>query len=238
MLYKLTDAHGCTRFRVDVLQWGEGVTNTCARPNDPPSLCSGTVIHAYESALVAMLMDPTNGQYLPNGRLWEAEGVVAVRDLVKCGVRELTTTREIPLPVITMAQRVEVAMRCSLITDHDPTWVAWANGWLNGNIRLDARITSSYAARATWAAAVELDNANRVAAAAALANESAEQMPLTSYLISHSSKWTNNMKVLWATKLIGFNSADAIHNAAYIAACNSIPFDLHSIIAGVIGVTP
>ena len=172
-LYKLTDTEGCTHGGPVTLQWGEGVTHTCARPGEPPVLCTGSVIHAYESPLVAVLMDPIYGHYGATARLWEAEGDVAVREgPLKCGVRELTTRREIPLPALTTEQRVEVAIRCALTVCRAPSWVAWAEAWLSGSARSAAEAAWE-AATAAWAAEARSATARAAAWAAEAAARSA-----------------------------------------------------------------
>ena len=165
ILYKLTDAAGRTRGGSTVLQWGEGITHTCSLPDAPPVLCMGSVVHAYESPLVAALMDPIHGRYGATARLWEAEGDVVVREGgLKCGVRSLTTRRETPLPRLTTEQRVEVALRCALTVYREPAWVAWAERWLSGSDR---------SAAAAWAAeaAAPLDLHGIIAGVLARAEE-------------------------------------------------------------------
>lgn len=158
-LYKLTDANGCTKNNT---QWGENVTHRAqgygAGTGD---LCSDRYIHAYEHPLLAVLMNPIHANF-DRPRLWEAEGEVVTRDgQLKCGCVELTTIREIPVPVMTTDQRVEFAIRCALAVYNETSFVAWANKWLDGADRS--------AARAAWAAGA----AARAAEAAAWAAEAA-----------------------------------------------------------------
>ena len=153
-LYKLTDANGRTRNNT---QWGEGVTHT-ATGNVGKGLCSDAYIHAYENPLIAVLMNAAHANF-DNPRMYECEGEISERDgQLKCGCRTLTTIREIPLPIVTVTQKVAFAILCVLDVYSEPSFVAWANDWLTGKDR------SADAAAAAWA---EAEAARDAAAAAA-----------------------------------------------------------------------
>ena len=92
-LYKLTDANGRT---LGQMQWGPGVTHGVA-PCDNPQLCTPDVLHAYQDADLALLMNPVHGAY-HEARLWEAEGEPCVTKPDKLGCFELTTVRELDVP--------------------------------------------------------------------------------------------------------------------------------------------
>jgi hypothetical protein len=154
--YKLTDAAGLTRAGYDnETRWGEGVTHTATGDGE---LCGAGWIHAYEHPLLAVLHDPAHGSYCatPGARLWEAEtGETVKRDgQMKLGTTSLTTIREIPLPVVTTAQRVRYAIYCAqaVIGDRCPAWSEWVKDWLSGKDRSEA--AGAWAARAAagaWA---------------------------------------------------------------------------------------
>lgn len=120
-LYKLTDSSYRTRRG---MRWGDGVTNH-AEPGEP-ALCSPTVLHAYASPLLAVLLAPIHVSF-DDMRLWEAEGEIAVSDGTKVGCKTLTTVREIPLPTVTTEQRVKFAILCALEVYDDPAFAAWAS---------------------------------------------------------------------------------------------------------------
>ena len=143
-LYKLTDKKGQT---LGGTQWGPGVTHEAA--GEGTELCSDGVIHAYEHPLIAVLMNSSHGNF-QTPRLWEAEGEgEIVRDgQFKCGVKRLTTVQEIPVPQLSAAQTVEVAIKAALLVYDEPTWRTWAADWLSGKNR-----TGEGAAMAAWAAA-------------------------------------------------------------------------------------
>ena len=134
MLYKLTDANGRTRGGT---QWGPGVRH---RPDAAHAgrggLCGPGWIHAYPDPLVAVIRDPCDAHLGPSARLWEAEGEVGQTDHgLKIGCLELTTVREIPLPVLTTEQRVRCAIACAAAVYQEPSWQAWARAWGTGEER-------------------------------------------------------------------------------------------------------
>jgi len=166
MLYKLTDENGCTKGET---QWGAGVTHGAKGAPDQP-LCSDGWIHAYESALLAVLLNPIHANFT-TPQLWEAHGRIGIRDgQLKCGCRSLTTLRRIELPPITLDQRVRFAIACTWLICTDTQWRAWATDWLSGADRT-AEAAWTAAAEAAWTAAAEA--AAWVAPAWALAAEAA-----------------------------------------------------------------
>ena len=148
-LYKLTDANAQTYNKT---QWGEGITHEGTGEGD---LCGPGWIHAYTDPLLAVLLNPIHGDF-KSPRLWEAEGEVGKEDLgLKVGCKKLTTTSEIPLPVITIEQKVKFAIYCALEVYQEPSFITWANEWLENKDRSRASTAAWAAADATaaWAAA-------------------------------------------------------------------------------------
>ena len=132
-LYKLTDEKGKTRAKGSELQWGEGVAHTAK--GEGTKLCTNGVIHAYEHPLIAIVMCPIHAAF-DEMRLWEAEGEIVAREgQLKCGVKTLTTVREIPVPEITLEQRVRFAIACAMEVCQEEYFVQWAQKWLSGEDR-------------------------------------------------------------------------------------------------------
>ncbi len=164
-LYKLTDAQGRTRAGEDnELTWAVGVTHKTAGTGT--RLCSSDVIHAYEHPLLAVLLNPIHADFTSTTmRLFVAEGEVVARDgQLKCGVHALKVVEEIPVPTLTVEQRVKFAILCAKIVCKDVSWNTWADKWLSGENRSEAR-----AAWAAWAEARAEARAARAAAWAAWA---------------------------------------------------------------------
>ncbi|MBM3327781.1 MAG: hypothetical protein FJY65_12580 [Calditrichaeota bacterium] len=136
-LYKITNIDGKTRAgEINETEWGDGVTHKATGTGG--KLCSDGFIHAYEHPYIAVLMNPVHGHYTPF-LLWEAEGEIAIRDgQKKCGCKELTTIRQIPIPILTKEQIVEIAIRCAMEVYKEPSFTKWANNWLNNVDRMIA----------------------------------------------------------------------------------------------------
>ena len=143
-LYKLTDKY---RRTYGDTEWGEGVTHSGTGEGE---LCGPGWIHAYEHPLLAALLNPIHADFA-EPRLWLAHGKVEKREgMLKCGCRSLTTIRELPLPEITIEQRVKFAILCAKEVYKDPLWNKWADAWLSGEDR-SAR-DAAHAASAAYAA--------------------------------------------------------------------------------------
>src|SRR3990172_5964623 len=135
-LYKLTNQNHQTQNNT---QWGEGVTHT---DDGMGEMCTAGWLHAYTNPLLAVLLNPIHAN-ITNPVLWECEGVVGKTDHgLKVGCAELTTLRQIPLPEITIEQRIKFAIFCTLDVYKEKSFIQWANDWLSGKDR------SSAAARA------------------------------------------------------------------------------------------
>ena len=153
-LYKLTDENAQTH---GGCQWGEGVTHSGTGEGE---MCGPGWVHAYTDPLLAVLLNPIHANFA-HPRLWEAEGDVAKTDHgLKVGCRSLTTIREIPLPEVSIEQRVRFAVLCAQRVCDDPAWTTWADRWLSGEARsedteraADAAAWAAWAADAAWAEA-------------------------------------------------------------------------------------
>lgn len=143
LLYKLTDQQFYTRaHETNKAQWGPGITHTAKGPGT--NLCSWDVIHAYEHPVLALLLNPVHSSF-NDPVLWEAAGDIVSREgQLKCGVKTLTTRRQIPMPVVTAEQRVEIAIRCALAVSEDSPWTTWARKWLNGTDRTASSAYTAY----------------------------------------------------------------------------------------------
>jgi len=149
-LYKITNIDGKTRAgEINEIKWGDGVTHKATGTGE--ELCSDGFIHAYEYSYIAVLMNPVHGNYNPF-LLWEAEGDIAIRDgQIKCGCKELTTIRQIPIPILTKEQIIEIAIRCAMEVYIEPSFVQWANNWLY-NVDRTIETAAAWAVR-EWAVA-------------------------------------------------------------------------------------
>lgn len=159
MLCKLTDKNDQT---LGGCQWGEGIENTAPGTGE---LCTAGWLHACTDPLLAVMLNPIYADLdLTTAHLWEAEGDVGREDHgLQVGCTRLKTLRRIALPSVSSEARIHFGMCCALAVCEEPSWVAWANGWLSGRDRSDR------SAWGVWASA----EAARGAEAAWLASASA-----------------------------------------------------------------
>ena len=206
-LYKLTDKDSCTH---GLTQWGEGVSHSAANQDSPTKLCTDSVIHAYASPHLAVLMAPAHVCYHADALLlWLAEGEVVVSDATKVGCRTLTTLHKIAQPLWTTEKRVEFAIRCALQVYSDEVFVRWANAWLDGSDRskesadaannvaadvayaaVDAAYAAAYAANAAAYAATNAA-VDAAYAAAYAANNAAYAVAAAADADAHYATWVD-----------------------------------------------
>lgn len=147
MIVKLTDQDGYTRRgQTGEALWIPGEWHE-AKPGDG-ELCSDQWIHCYADPLLAVLHNPTHAD-IKSPRMWECEidGAVKHDGLMKSGVKRLRVVRGIPVPVVTLDQRIAYAIYCAMSVYDNPDWLKWAEGWLSGEDR------TAYAAYAAARAA-------------------------------------------------------------------------------------
>jgi hypothetical protein len=161
MNYKLTTQAMTTH---GDCQWEIGVKKTAAKGK--MKLCKNTVLHYYDSPLLAVLLNPIHADIV-NPRLFELEtSKVFVTDQLKFGCKSQTLVKEIPLPEITTNQKIAVAIICALEVYQEKSFAEWANNWLSGKDRT-ARAAAYAADAAARAAAADAADAARAAAHAA-----------------------------------------------------------------------
>ena len=166
--YKLTYPEGTT---FGGTRWAPGVTHVATGAGT--GLCSDGFIHGCEHPLLALLHNPIHGNF-QRPRLWECESDdEPLRDgQMKLGVKSLTCIREMPVPEITLEQRVRYGILCAKAVYADPAWNRWADGWLDGTDR--SAWAAAEAAEAAWAATRAANAASNAAWAARAANAASE----------------------------------------------------------------
>jgi hypothetical protein len=133
------------------MKWGPGVTHTAPGTGD---LCTNGWIHYYSHPLLAVLLNPIHGDFT-RPRLWavKVSGKRKHDHGLKSGAANVTTVKEIRLPVVTTAQCIRFAILCALKVSHSKEFEQWAKNWLNGEDR------SEQSAREAWAAAAAASKA-------------------------------------------------------------------------------
>ena len=129
-------------------------------------MCSKHVLHCYAHPLLAVFFNPIHAN-IQNPRLFKIKiDKVVATDGKKQASLEQTLLQELPLPILSIKQRVQIAILYAKTVYTDIAWNAWADSWLSGK---DRTTTSAYAAAnaAAYAAAHTADNAAADAANAA-----------------------------------------------------------------------
>lgn len=127
-------------------------------------LCSEDVFHFYDHPALAVIFNPIHAQ-IKNPRLFEIEVEdIVSHDGMKGGCKQATLVKEIPIPKISLEQRVEFAIKVSLLVYTEKSYVLWAENWLNGEDRtikaaeaaskdvLDAWFSTDIVLPAPWSA--------------------------------------------------------------------------------------
>jgi hypothetical protein len=163
--YKLTNQNNITHNNT---LWGEGVTH---ETDGSGGLCGPGWLHFYHTPELAVLLNPIHAD-IKNPKLWECEAEGEMKDDrgLKGGCTRLTTLREIPLPEITLEQKIRFGILCArkVFGGKNKAWDRWAAGWLSGS---DRSLASARAA--AWAAADAAD-ASAAYDAALAARDAAE----------------------------------------------------------------
>ncbi len=175
-VYKITDKDNCTN-RGRTL-WGENVTLKREGKGEL-DLLPKRVLRCYRDPYLAVFMSPIYDKYNPI-KLWEAETpIIIYDDGTMSDVRELTTIRQIPLPELTINQRVTIAVKCAGVVFIDTKFGNWALRWEIGKDRsaasawdaaIDAKATNPIAWRAAGAAALMGNFIEHMAADSAIWN--------------------------------------------------------------------
>jgi hypothetical protein len=126
--YKLTDQNLQTYrgFQWEVEKW--------VKVDGKGQLCSKHKLHYYHHPLLAALLHPIHVN-MKNPKLWEvsAKGGHLNDKGLKGGCNKMRLDKEIPLPKITLEQRIAFAILCALFGGNpNKGWKAWAKNWLSG----------------------------------------------------------------------------------------------------------
>jgi hypothetical protein len=90
-----------------------------------------------------VLLNPIHADYR-YPILWECEGEIAIREgQLKCGCVELTTLRQVELPVVTTEQHIKFAILCAFEVCEKPFFVEWAKKWLSGEDRSEVSVNKT-----------------------------------------------------------------------------------------------
>jgi len=199
--YKLTDSkmRTCNEFQWELGKWyettGEG------------ELCSPSWFHFYSNPLVGLFLNPIHAD-IKNPRLFraEVEGKFLDDNGLKCGYSRARLVEKLPVPQISLAQRVRFAIFCVKKVYKEKEWNKWANNWLSGKDRTEESATiTENAAIAAESAIIVAFATKSVAKITASAAESAAK---SAFYAAKSAKIT-----FYAAK-----SAESVAESAFHAA--------------------
>jgi len=112
-------------------------------------LCSPGWLHFYEHPLLAILHNSLHAD-IENPRLFRAKvsGKCLKDGQLKIGYTHAILTKELPLPKITLNQKIAYAILCAkAVYKEEKSFIKWADNWLGGKNR-----TVKVANAATYAA--------------------------------------------------------------------------------------
>lgn len=159
--YKLTNQNMQT---YNGFQWKLGEWHFIPEEDQQDDLCSSGFFHCYNHPALAIIFNSIHARF-DNPRLFEIEvdGNSKNDNNVKFGFTKMKLIKEIKLPIITLEQRVEFAIRCAMEVYNEKEWLNWAENWLSGKDR-------TAAAAYIYANVVNAFTADTFAANAAYAN--------------------------------------------------------------------
>lgn len=147
ILYKLTDRDGYTRRGMyNECKWSENITHRASEAG--AKLCTAQVIHAYRSPLLAIFMNNLHAN-IEYPLLWKCIGDIVAEYCTKAGVKKLTAVRQIPVPTVSIIQRVAFGILAAKEVQTNAEWHLWADAWLSGKDRSWAAADAACALRCT-----------------------------------------------------------------------------------------
>jgi len=191
------------------------------------SACSEGWTHWYLSPELAVIMNPIHMEIdLRTSIIWRGEGEIGLRDRqVKVMCAKARIIEQVPLPSITSEQLVEFGIRCANAVNKSPTWLAWANAWIDGRDRTET--SAAAAAKAVLSAAR--------AAAAEAATVAAVWAATAASRTAASRTADRSMMAEWEMSRVAYRAANAAATAAAVAVEGDPKLDLLSISKQVCG---
>jgi hypothetical protein len=149
--YKLTTQEMMT---YGGFQWEIG--KTVKTDGKEKELCNCHWLHYYHDPLLAIFFNPIHAD-IKNPLLWKVEATRKNIDDngIKGGCTRMKLIKQIPVPEVTIINRVAFGIYCSLAVCDNVQFGNWAKAWLSGEDRAAAHaaITASAAAHIASAAA-------------------------------------------------------------------------------------
>ena len=134
------------------------------------TLCSNQLLHCYASPEIAVFMNPAHAN-ISEPRLFRIRcSKILADDGTKQGCKKQTLLKELPLPEISIEQRIKIAILCATEVYKEPNFLVWTENWNTGKDRTAAAANAAANAAAYANAYAAAAAANAAAYAAAYAN--------------------------------------------------------------------
>jgi len=128
--YKLTDQNMQTflGFQWEIGKW--------VHTSGKGSLCTKGWLHCYTHPLLAILLNPIHAN-IKNPKLFRVsvKGKRETNKGLKLGFSYMKLVKEIPVPTITLTQKIAFGILCAKEVYKEEKWNQWANNWLSGKDR-------------------------------------------------------------------------------------------------------
>ena len=142
-------------------KWEIGKAIEISKEFSGNELCSNQLLHCYASPEIAVVMNPIHAN-ISEPRLFRIRcSKILADDGTKQGCKKQTLLKELPLPEISVEQRIKIAILCATEVYKEPNFLVWAENWNTGkdrtatsaNAAANAANAAAYAAYAAYAAA-------------------------------------------------------------------------------------
>ena len=124
-------------------KWETGKAIEISKEFSGNELCSNQLLHCYASPEIAVFMNPAHAN-ISEPRLFRIRcSKILADDGTKQGCKKQTLLKELPLPEISVEQRIKIAILCATEVYKEPNFLVWAENWNTGK---DRTATSANAA--------------------------------------------------------------------------------------------
>jgi hypothetical protein len=149
IMYKLVTPDFTT---MNDMVWKLNKTNAATGKGN--KMCTDGVLHCYKTPEQAVLFNHIHAN-IENPILMKIEcSDILDTDGLKYCSKEQTPIEILELHVFTTEQRIAFGIKCALLVCKDPSFIKWANAWLDGTDRTKESAWSAAAAcGAAWSAA-------------------------------------------------------------------------------------
>ena len=147
-------------------KWEIGKAIEISKEFSGNELCSNQLLHCYASPEIAVFMNPAHAN-ISEPRLFRIRcSKILADDGTKQGCKKQTLLKELPLPEISVEQRIKIAILCATEVYKEPNFLVWEENWNTGK---DRTATSAKAADSAASDSAAADSASYAAYSAAKA---------------------------------------------------------------------